>query len=42
MIFGSFGVQSFQEIYGVFAAFNVKEHKLILIPSLGPNVLACA
>ena len=40
--FGSFSVQSFQGIYNVFAAFDVKEHKLILIPIFGSNVLACA
>ena len=41
-IFGSFSVQSFEEIYNVFTAFDVKEHKLILISIFGSNVLACA
>ena len=42
MVFGSFSVQYFEEIYNVFAALDVKEHKLILNSIFGSNVLACA
>ena len=42
MVFGSFCVQYFEEIYNVFSVLDVKEHKLVLNSIFGSNVLACA